>query len=74
MNRGRRNEKRKIKNSPATIWVSSLWVSVDEKKGRGNEKNGVKVGVFFMRRLSFVRGGILKKERGVCVKKESDGF
>ncbi|KAA0037133.1 retrotransposon protein [Cucumis melo var. makuwa] len=49
----------------ATIWVSSPWVSSTEKKGRGDEKNGVKVGVFIMRRSLFVRGGILKKERGV---------
>ncbi|KAA0048509.1 CMP-sialic acid transporter 4 isoform X2 [Cucumis melo var. makuwa] len=46
INGGRRNEKRKIKNSPVTIWVSSPWVSVAEKKGRGDEKNGVKVRVF----------------------------
>uniref|UniRef100_A0A9I9ELJ7 Uncharacterized protein n=1 Tax=Cucumis melo TaxID=3656 RepID=A0A9I9ELJ7_CUCME len=62
INRGRRNEKRKIKNSPATILVSSPWVSFAEKKGRGDEKNGVKVEVFVVRRSSFGRGGILKKE------------
>ena len=73
INEGRRNEKRKIKNSPATIWVSSSWVSVSEKKRRGDEKNGVKVGVFVVCRSSFVRGEILKKERGVCEKKEREG-
>ncbi|KAA0044825.1 transcription factor bHLH36-like [Cucumis melo var. makuwa] len=49
-------------------------VSVAKKKGRGDEKNGVKVGVFVMHRSSFVRGGVLKKDRGVWVKKEREGF
>ncbi|KAA0054034.1 ty3-gypsy retrotransposon protein [Cucumis melo var. makuwa] len=49
------------------LWVSSPWVSVIKKKGRGDEKNGAKVGVFVMRRSSFVREGILKKETGVCI-------
>uniref|UniRef100_A0A9I9E996 Uncharacterized protein n=1 Tax=Cucumis melo TaxID=3656 RepID=A0A9I9E996_CUCME len=52
INEGRRNEKRKIKNSPASLWVFSSWVSVAKKKGRGDEKNGVKVGVFVMRHSS----------------------
>uniref|UniRef100_A0A9I9E1J3 Uncharacterized protein n=1 Tax=Cucumis melo TaxID=3656 RepID=A0A9I9E1J3_CUCME len=56
------------------LWVSSPWVSVIKKKGRGDEKNGAKVGVFVMRRSSFVREGILKKETGVWVKKEREGF
>uniref|UniRef100_A0A9I9EJK3 Uncharacterized protein n=1 Tax=Cucumis melo TaxID=3656 RepID=A0A9I9EJK3_CUCME len=56
------------------LWVSSPWVSIAKKKGRGDEKNGVKVGVLVMRRSSFVRGEILKKERGVWVKKEREGF
>uniref|UniRef100_A0A9I9EJF7 Uncharacterized protein n=2 Tax=Cucumis melo TaxID=3656 RepID=A0A9I9EJF7_CUCME len=73
INGGRRNEKIKIKNSQAMLWVSSPWVSVAKKKGRGDEKNGVKVGVFIMRRSSFVRGGILKEKR-VWVKKEREGF
>ncbi|TYJ96889.1 ty3-gypsy retrotransposon protein [Cucumis melo var. makuwa] len=52
------------------LWVSSPWVSVIKKKGRGDEKNGAKVGVFVMRRSSFVREGILKKETGVWSLKE----
>uniref|UniRef100_A0A9I9E2X3 Uncharacterized protein n=1 Tax=Cucumis melo TaxID=3656 RepID=A0A9I9E2X3_CUCME len=62
INGRRRNEKRKIKNSPTTLWVSSPWVSITKKKGCGDEKNEVKVGVFVVCRWSFVTGGILKKE------------
>uniref|UniRef100_A0A9I9DSJ0 Uncharacterized protein n=1 Tax=Cucumis melo TaxID=3656 RepID=A0A9I9DSJ0_CUCME len=44
------------------------------RKDMEMRRMGLRLGVFVVSRSSFVRGGILKKKRGVCVKKKREGF